>query len=251
MNVQPHAWLPQDAIAPERIQPAIDELMAEWGRAWLAESRPTLKPAFQDDWLSTSTSANWRSCADVASLELTPTVQAVIAGAMLGVTVPSGSLQAAERTIVEDVARAAADDLLVRFARLTGLKAEACELSDQAIDLSRCSWWSVGLGVGRRGFKFALSDVALMTISKQALAPARRSRSVSLREALALHQIRVSATLGHCALSLADLKGLAVGDVVVLDRAVESPLEIHVDGRPSVLRASLQAEHGKATLALL
>jgi hypothetical protein len=251
MNVQPRAWLPKDAIAPERIRPAIDQLMTEWGRAWLAESRPLLKTAFQYDWPSASTSANWRSAAGVVSLELTRVVQAVIAGAMLGVTVPSGSLQALERTIIEDIARAAADDLLVRFVGLTGLKVEACELSDQAIDLSSCSWWSVGLGVGKPGFKFALSDSALIAISKRALAPARRSRPVSLREALALHEIKVSASLGRCALSLADLKGLAVGDVLVLDRAVEGPLEINVDGRPSLLRASLEAEDGKATIALL
>jgi len=41
-------------------------------------------------------------------------------------------------------------------------------------------------------------------------------------------------SLGTARLTLADLAGLAIGDVVVLDRTDDQPLDLHVGDRPAL-----------------
>jgi flagellar motor switch/type III secretory pathway protein FliN len=50
-----------------------------------------------------------------------------------------------------------------------------------------------------------------------------------LSEALEHQPISLSAFLGRCGLSLSEVEGLAEGDVLVLDRATDAPIDLVVD----------------------
>src|SRR2546421_12274484 len=100
MSIQPKAWLPPEAISSARMEPLLNTLVEAWGRHWFVSARASAAPAFQDDWPK-SASVGWRSSPGTASIALTQNVQAAIAGAMLGVNVPAGTLPESDRKIVE------------------------------------------------------------------------------------------------------------------------------------------------------
>lgn len=67
-------------------------------------------------------------------------------------------------------------------------------------------------------------------------APARPPApfAATLAAACASQTATMTAHLGTARLTLADLAGLAIGDVVVLDRTDDQPLDLHVGDRPAL-----------------
>ena len=57
-------------------------------------------------------------------------------------------------------------------------------------------------------------------------------------------QIELTAALSDSFLSPADVHGLAVGDIIATDHAIQQPLTVHVDGEPCYLaRLGSHNEH--------
>lgn len=244
-------FLPDDALTSERFRPVLDALIADWSKTWLAQGRAAPRPAFQDDWPSSATKSRWRSVEDLAAIELGSSAGLAVAGAMLGTHVPSTTLQGADRIIVERLATAAADDLLRRIGRLARGHGTDLRLSSEAIGFDSCLWWTIALGTGKRLFKLALSRAAMIAILKRQLPEAKRPRITPTGQAIAGQDIKVSVSIGSSSVSFAELQDLAIGDVLVLDRLATGKLELLVNGRPSALRASLEAKDGEAALVLV
>src|SRR4051812_9579215 len=100
--MQPKAWLPSGALGSESFGPILERVLKDWSAHWFAGAEASAAPAFQDDWPQPS-SASWRSIISAASVSLTPGAQASVAGAMLGVSIPQGSLQPNDRPVVESL----------------------------------------------------------------------------------------------------------------------------------------------------
>jgi flagellar motor switch/type III secretory pathway protein FliN len=241
MTSAPKAWLPADARSRERIQPLLERALEEWSDHWFASGRASLDPAFQDDWPGRSGDADWRCCPDVASLALTPAAEAAIAGTMLGSNVPLASMQSEDRTVVHHLARACAEDLLLRLARLTrGAGGETPAEADSA-NFDACSWWDVSVGARKGVLKLALSEEAEVQMVKRQLPSPAKIALESTTRGLARQQVEIEADLGRCEVSLAELEDLAVGDVLVLDTSSADPLALLIGKERSPLRASLEA----------
>ncbi len=69
-------------------------------------------------------------------------------------------------------------------------------------------------------------------------------------EALARLPVRVSAALGPCRLTVAELSGLDAGDVLVLDRALDAPIPLAIGGSIASRGTCAVVEAGAAGLAL-
>lgn len=245
--VQP--WLPDDAVAPQRIQPAIERMVAEWSRHWFPGAPLRASIGRNEPPAQTGGGGAWRSAADLAAIEFGPSAQAALAGAMLAIPIPASATER-DRAFLEAAARPCADDLLKRLAGLAGRDIARLAVAPEPLAAGDCAWWPLKTAGGKPVLRLATSRAALVAIARHGIEPAKPRPLSSRRQAIAAQEVVVSARLGRCAVPLADLHDLAVGDVLVLDAAPEAALDLLLNGRPSPFRAVLDPDSGAARLTL-
>ena len=250
MGIKATAWLPPSAVSSDRLEPVINHLLAEWAEHWFTGTSATAIVAFGDDGPLGSSEGVFRSFLPVASIACTRNVKALIAGAMLGVNVAHTLLQSGDWEVVEHLAMSCIDDLLRRVARLAQDAGSDVELGDARAELCDCQWWDISLGPRRGALKLAISASASVAIVKRRLPAAAQPKLGKLREGLGGHTIDLAADLGRCAVSLAELQDLNVGDTLVLDRSASEPVDLTVNGARSPLSASLETDEDQAILIL-
>lgn len=168
---------------------------------------------------------------------------------MLDHSIAPASLRPSDRKILEALAATAVDDLLCRLSELDRAK-ELGDLCSLPIDLKGCAWWEVRVAAGKPMFKLALSESLLVKIIKRGLPVAEKIALGSIAEGLAEQNVTLSVELGRCSISLADLKELGVGDVLVLDRLSQAPVDVMVDDRSALLYANLEDSDGCTALTI-
>jgi flagellar motor switch/type III secretory pathway protein FliN len=250
VKTEPKPWLPADALSPTRLQPLLARVIGDWGRHWFAKAEARIAPAFQDDWPGRSTEAGWRFSPGVASLALTPIAESATASAMLGANVPQAALQSGDRLVVNHLASTCADDLLTRLGK-TALGATAVLTIDQtSLDFEGCTWWDISLGARKAGLKLAFHADAALQMVKRQLPRTATKRLGTLANGVAKQEIRIAANLGRSSLSLAELEGLAVGDVLILDRVPAEPVPLLIDGAMAPLHGLLETQDERPVLIL-
>ena len=73
----------------------------------------------------------------------------------------------------------------------------------------------------------------------------------TIKAALAPQPVTMAASLGRCALTLADLAGLAEGDVLLFDRKIGAPLPIALDGGNRLGKCTVEQAGDNIQLRLL
>ena len=247
---EPVPWLPSDALSRERLKAVLDDILAAWSSHWLAGSTAKIAAGWQDDWPSPAGGGCRRSCEGLAWLTMTPAGEAFVAGAMLSAQVPQ-TMHEREREVVTSLAASAADDLLNRVGLLVRGEPGRVSADPSAMPDAGSSLWDISIGNRRNVVRFALSMRAMVAMTKRSLRAPPRIELGSLAEGMAGAQIELSAGIGHCALSLTEVQGLAPGDVLVLDQPASAPVEILVDGIRSRLGARLEIENERPTLTLV
>jgi hypothetical protein len=89
----------------------------------------------------------------------------------------------------------------------------------------------LGAEQGRPLLRLVIGHELFVILVKSAVKtppPPIRLRPVA--EGTAAQAVGVSACLGHCELPLGEASTLGIGDVVVLDRAVDESLDLAIDG---------------------
>ena len=71
----------------------------------------------------------------------------------------------------------------------------------------------------------------------------------SLVSAIGATEVQIEARLGRAEISLADLRGLRTGDILVLDTAIEQGASLSVAGQ-QIARASLTEVDGRHALSV-
>lgn len=97
-----------------------------------------------------------------------------------------------------------------------------------------------------------LSRRAMLALVKTQFVPRSGKRPPRPRgEAIAAVDVPLSATIGSAALTVEDIAHLAVGDVLILDRAVSAGASLRLDaGAAAIASGELSAEHGHNILIL-
>jgi flagellar motor switch/type III secretory pathway protein FliN len=169
---------------------------------------------------------------------------------MLGANIPLTSMQSEDRSVVHHVARACADDLLLRLCKLAHGPGAEPPAQAESVNFDACSWWDVSVGARKGVLKLALSEEAEVQMIKRRLPSPTKIALESTARGLAQQQVEIEADLGYCEVSLAELEGLAVGDVLVLDTSPAAPLALLIGKERSPLRASLEAREEGPFLVL-
>ena len=84
-------------------------------------------------------------------------------------------------------------------------------------------------GVAIAGFSIA-GDVIVRLIKADLPPPAPRPPLDRLVSAVEVQRVGLATSVGRCPISVSDLRGLALGDVLILETAVDQPLPVIIDG---------------------
>lgn len=255
MSLGARSWLPAEAMDSAPVRALVAEAAGRWSSKWFARADPSVG-AFEARRSGTERrSGGWRVGAAVATAQ-TPAESVRLAASALGAELERLVLSETERDIVTRFAGEIAADLAATIERALGLDPVAPGEILQSPDPFEGAGglrFCIADRTGRSMLDVAIPSFALAAFRKAAIrAPRRRNAPlVPLAGAVDEGPVRVVARLGAVILPLGELAGLAAGDVLVLDRAIEDGAELAFSprGRPFA-RGAIQAGGGEFSLLL-
>ena len=236
--MQSAPWLPDEAIAGPVIAPILDSLLSEWSQTWFIKAHASARPLAQDN--IDFGPAGWRTRSGEIAIDAGDPVRAAVAAAMLGHAIVIPSLQPNDRVIVDHLANRCLDDLLERLSDLVGGQSESAAPVGARLEAQDWRQWEIIIDRGGRAIRLALSSPAMVAIIKRQLPEAPAVSVASLSSALDSQKTRVSLLLGRCSLKLKEVEGLGAGDVLILDRDMDDPIDLAVAGETASLRGKLE-----------
>ncbi len=207
------AWLPADTQPPAALDALFAGAVAAWEAQWFVGG------AGQAPRLRRGGGSGWRCNAAGLAIGTAPDAALRIGARIVGVS--AAARDGVDRAVLEAVAEPCLIDLRTRLIAVAG--------GDDGFVPVAGSDWVATLG---DGLAFGLSDALFAALVRRLLPPVGLPRLGSGAAALAAVPVAVGAAVGQASMRLADLRALEVGDVVVLDRALNDPVPIALDGRP-------------------
>ena len=257
MTLAPPRWLPPEAAIGEPVRTKVREAVDRWSEHWFSKSSVRLSD------LEPITAAraartdpdDWRGGRGAISVKRAGMAWRLL-NLALDVRLELLRLTERDRKLLDAFERTVVEDLVLKVEQALGAMPVPAEADSHP-----------GNPYGRLGGVMAsLTDDAGMALLSLAIpletllplcvpiAPGRLTRDEqlgSLTGALATTAITVEANLGEATVRLEDLRALAPGDVLILDRAIDEGLEITLAGSRHVLaRAKLTDADGRLALRL-
>lgn len=221
MTALPRPWLPQTVFDDPRMVDALTDPVREWSLKWFgaAETVKFERCAESHDLSGPRGLSGWRPCAAGIWLAWDDRIALRLArqALALGHTRP--------KTTAED------ERLLLRYAeRMAGELAEAMQhrFGPAETDAETAIGMKFALQGSDGAFRLLVAHGALVALRKQ-LCPAwipRTPAATRLSILLAGVPIEIEASFGAASLSALDLRQLAIGDVIVLERTPDEPLAL-------------------------
>lgn len=217
------AWLPIDTPAPAALDHKLSAIVADWSQAWFAGEQITigslgLVGAVRD--------RTWSTPGDGLMLGFSPNAIRSVGNQVLDLV--ETATEQRDHELIEEIGEAALADLRVRLAAF--VSSHDATGWRPVIDPPGGSGWR--FAINPRGvFTIALSPMLFATLARRELPREDRSPLADAAAALAATSVSVTAGLGSCRLALADMRSMAIGDILVLDAAIDDPVPIAINGR--------------------
>ena len=246
-------WLPDDALMDGVLETEFLRKSLDWARIWFAPETslqvgvrlgiPNRSPDKHPEFC-------WRTQRDEATVRLSGGGEEVIARAMLGIAMGKGRPNAADRRLFSRMAREGIRDFCSRLELLLPADTRFTEAGEVPVPGDRQFEVSVSIGESDNVFRVRCAPGLAASVRKKLVSarPVDRPRG-SFKKAIGSQLVRVGARLGSSSLRLAELDNLAPGDILLLDRAIDQPVELTVENVPAgTYRAFLEPVDGGITL---
>lgn len=239
------SWLPADTPAPKLVLGALADMADAWSREWFAgEGMRAAGALTRVEARGELRKTAWHAHDAGVAIGVSATGVAGIGAQVLGVA--AGDRPAADAALLESVGGECLDDLKKRVAALLRLPEKGWMAADSQrtgavhrLDIA---------GPARNPvLTLELSNDVFVALVKAKLPPAPASAPLGKpAQALAALPVSLSALLGRSAITIAELSGLAEGDVLILDRALDAVLPLAIGGTPAPRGACTVSEDGSA-----
>jgi hypothetical protein len=211
-------WLPKDAITGDIATAALSNHLARWGEPWFGARKISVARLRRDEVVPHASVLETRGTA--ASVEIAGDRKRRLLEALLDIDLTQEMRTEGDNHVL--------DALLAEVsAELVGALDELSAGTSVSPDEDNNVRATITAGA-REILDIIVPEAALVPLIKAqiGIAPAA-NRAFAVRTA-GLKGMRVTAraTLGHAELSVADVRGLAPGDVLVLDRSLNQPVEL-------------------------
>lgn len=239
-------WLPADTAAPRLALGALADMADAWSREWFAgEGARAAGALVRVDARGELRKTAWHAHEGGLAIGISASGIAALGAQVLGVAAGT-ERAAADAALLETVGGECLDDLKKRSAVLLRLP----EKGWTSADTQRAGpFYRLEIAGPLRNPVLTLEVSADLFVGlvKAKLPPAPASAPLGRpAEALAALPVSLSALLGRSSITVAELSGLAAGDVLVLDRALDAPLPLAIGGTLAPRGACTVSEDGSA-----
>lgn len=237
-------WLPAEAAERSAVRAPIEEVVAQWSSHWVARGELSLS-----HWALAAEAradAAWRDCGGGLQVNCSTRAAARLAGLALDARPEQDELNDRDRKLLASLSRRIVDDLAHRVRQRLGAERDVVSPADRRI--------TAVVSEGVDAILQLSIPVPLLTGLCRRTLPTPRAPTTPLASRLAAAApttLRLEATLGAVTLSLAEVRDLAVGDILVLDRTVSEPADLSLSrSEAPVARGTLTETEGHVALIL-
>lgn len=231
MTPAPRPWLPPNALRDAKLTDALRTEGDRWAAKWFTSPKPVSVRMNEVRGRSVAgDGACWRHPGGGLQLVMSSTAHVPIACSMLGLETGAQKLSAQDHALLREVAGACARDFILSTARLF-----CCDPAAQpaaSLDATASLSFAFSLGPASQLLELFVDEDLAIT-ARRALSSEDRRALAPLsdrREAIGRQSIDVGALIGTGKLGLGDLRTLAPGDLLVLDRGPADFVELAIDG---------------------
>lgn len=242
------SWLPADTAMPPLAQGALADMADGWSREWFAGEPLRVLGAFARiaEPRGELRKTVWHVCEGGLAIGAPQHLAASLGAHVLGVPL-AAERPAADTRLLEQVGRDCLGDLKRRAAASLRLAKDAAWRESEAGCGGAVHRLDIATPARTIVLTLELSADLFARFVKAAFAePPPLAPLGAAGQALAPLPVDVSAVLGRCGLSVAELSGLAEGDVLVLDRQLDARLPLAVGGREVRRGSCTLSEHGSS-----
>ena len=214
-------WLPIGHLTSTAVTNLVGRVVSDWSEAWFSESQIKLSLLRPAD--GQASRKDWSPCGP-CRLGVTRSGRLKLALLALDASSEPQPMTDADLQIIEGVQAALVKDLGDRLARLLEVKSSAENEGQPGSDDLIATLWAENIEICQ--LSFCRNLIAALARRQ---APPRRIHDeapVSRIEALGPNRVALEAHFGSVELSLAEIRNLAVGDVLVLDTALNDPIAL-------------------------
>ena len=216
MTQEAREWLPPAALTGEPALEAANEVIRAWSRRWFSNAAVTAAHLEVRARARAGTGDEWRDFGE-AAVRAEPRSALRLARLAMGLQSEPPSLNDNERCVALALADQVVGDLAAMFLEAAGAGSREARggLSEEVISLA--------IVEGRdRLVDVALAASAAVRLRKSRLGLPSKPREAfgSLADEIAPARIEATVELGQAALTLRELRDLAVGDIIVLERSI-------------------------------
>ncbi len=238
-------WLPQEAYSVALVDKAICGPMVEWSEAWFVGAVASVSNvrtigAAEE----AATQLDLKIGGLHAALVVSGAAKRNLFGASLGVDPSRQTSSETDTRLLDAFARKIGQNLLNMLDAIFSRNPNGVGKVKVAITLSIGS---------REILDIIVPDHLLVPVLKAGLGSTRRPAPLTGRRTDALRRTKLvaRAVLGYADLSLSEVRELCTGDVLILDRTLEDPIELRVAGDgPPVARGKIRRNGDKISIQL-
>ncbi|MGQ0661108.1 FliM/FliN family flagellar motor C-terminal domain-containing protein [Sphingosinicella sp.] len=251
---KPRAWLPGEALDRADLDKELCAVLQHWSRKWFAGAPWRAHARLSRESPPDVDELRWSALSDGIAMGTASDAVCTIANAMLGNSPVQVFNEPNDLALAEGLANACLDDLKRRLVQLFRLPVDrgwgegafAELLRDEPIHSI-----AIGAAAGQPVMRLAVTqDLLIAWIKSGASSLPQPIMLGALGDGLERQMIEISARVGGCELSLTELEALGVGDVIILDRMLDGPLELALDGRPTGRACAVDQAENRLALEL-
>lgn len=257
MTLEAREWLPAGALTSAALSSLVHETVGAWAEHWI--ERPTrLTPSAIDPVVpqaSGSKLLGWTLYGNNVGVHMAPAALFRLLALVLNCRLEPAGLTPADRRVLDDLELAMLSDLAKRLDDVFGEKGTSPDRTPKPkspFETDGGVEFAFSDEAGHHLFSLGLPAPVLASARKSLVSePAGSGRPLQpFSDALADEFVDVGAVIGRSTISLTDLSQLVAGDVLVLDRGVEEPIEITVNDSEEPLGfASITEDDGQIALS--
>lgn len=245
-------WLPENAVLPAAVQRMLADQIGNWSGDWFAGA-----PAYAVGQFSRVTAPRselrktiWHDSGEGVAIGLPATGAAALGALVIDVSTAPGNRSAEDIELLGSLGKDCLDDLKHRLGQLFALSKPDWRQSEAGQGAGPAQRLEISLAARALTIQVELTESRFARFLRTMLpASAPTGPLADGADALAGIAVSLSALLGRCSLNLAELSGLAVEDVLVLDSGTADSLPLAVDGA-LLARGRCAAVEAEAGLAL-
>jgi len=232
------AWLPDAALTLDRISAALSICLQEWAQAWIGDAVTAAQVQFSDAAQISAQTGRVHAAGSASTVSSDGRGKRTLLEALLGTSLHGHVLTERDHRLLDGLAGRALEDLVARCDRLVGAFPAPAETARVLVVTLRCPAGEIA--------KLELPHAALAGLVKASLGDNHgKAMSVSSRaQALDEATVEIEAVLGENILRFEDVAGLAVGDVLLLDRSLDEPAQIRIAQAGVTLGAGVLSRDG-------